>query len=81
MSVKPKIIVHIEGGLVQSVLASREIDLIIYDYDTDGAEEEDLKLVPQTDGGDEEAYVYIGEYVQVDPQRVNELFKALKDGD
>lgn len=77
--IQPKIIVHIEGGMVQNVLTNTDIELIIYDYDTDGAEPEDLKMVPQSNGSEpEQAYVYIGEYIELSPDRVEELFKALK---
>ena len=51
-----KILIHIEGGIVQSVSCndpSFEADVFVIDYDTEGiepaTEENDVYLVPQSD--------------------------------
>ena len=50
---KNTILVVLEGGLVTNVLAQKEapdIQVIILDFDTEDAEEEDLILIPQGEG-------------------------------
>jgi hypothetical protein len=34
--------ITVEGGVVQNVYASEGIEVVVYDYDTDGVPEEDL---------------------------------------
>ncbi len=51
----PTVAVILEGGLVQSVVSDRPndiqpINLMVLDYDTEGADEEELLQVPQKDG-------------------------------
>src|SRR4030095_2746045 len=43
----PTIIVTVEGGIVQGVIADLLCRVAIVDYDTEGAEEEDLRDIPQ----------------------------------
>jgi len=47
-----RIVVHLEGGLVQSVSSNSPIDaeVVVIDYDTtEGAEQEEIHRVPQSD--------------------------------
>ncbi len=51
----PTVAVILEGGLVQCVVSDRPSDippmnLMVIDYDTEGADEEELLQVPQKDG-------------------------------
>ena len=51
----PTVAVILEGGLVQSIVSDRPGDiqpmnLMVLDYDTEGADEEELLQVPQKDG-------------------------------
>ncbi|MCC2248941.1 hypothetical protein JUJ52_03080 [Virgibacillus sp. AGTR] len=51
-----KIAVIVEGGVVQNVLSNQEnVDIVIVDYDTEGADEEETTTVLEN-----EAYVYGG---------------------
>lgn len=51
-----RIAVILEGGLVQSVVTDRpnllppDLEVLVIDYDTDGADPDDLSHVPQSDG-------------------------------
>ena len=36
---KPKILITVEGGIVQDVSSNTDVDIIIIDYDTDNIEE------------------------------------------
>jgi len=51
----PTVVVILEGGLVQCIVSDRPNDiqpmnLMVLDYDTEGADEEELLQVPQKDG-------------------------------
>lgn len=52
-----RIAIIMEGGLIQNILLDEEVDITIIDYDTEGAEEEDLTEVAQTDGTSVEAFI------------------------
>ena len=55
-----KLAIIVEGGLVQGVVSDKPdmypLDIICIDYDTEGAEAEDLILVKQGKGGEVEAF-------------------------
>lgn len=60
---KPTIAIVLDGGLVQSVVSDRPehfggVTIKVIDYDTDGANWNDLHAVPQEDGTLEAAYVH-----------------------
>lgn len=53
-----RICIVLEGGLVQSVLtAGVPVEVVVIDYDTDGADNSELRSVPQDDGSEELAFV------------------------
>ena len=42
-----RIVVALDGGLVQGVVADRPIQLFVVDYDVEGADQSELSLIPQ----------------------------------
>ena len=82
----PILAIHIEGGLVQAVfsnnpgnIAAKEI--IILDYDTEGADGDEIILVPQCDGTpDVEAVSHI-ELIHQAGIDLPETLRRLKGGD
>jgi len=52
-----RIAIIMEGGLIQNILSDEEVDITIVDYDTEGAEEEDLTEVRKYDGTSVEAFI------------------------
>lgn len=47
----PRVAIIMDGGIVQNVLASKHMDIVIIDYDTDGADPNDLtEIFPETFG-------------------------------
>ena len=71
-----RIIIHVEGGLVQGVYTdcsneSIPIEAIIYDYDTEGACEDSIVTLESGD----EAFGFF-ERVVHDPELVREVFNA-----
>ena len=52
-----RIAIIMEGGIIQDILADEEVSIMIIDYDTEDAEEEDLTEVPQDDGTSVKAFI------------------------
>jgi hypothetical protein len=81
----PRVIVVLEGGLVQDILTTVPMDAAVIDYDTEGAEEDELTQIPQDLPGMSEnaslqstAPACAGiRYVEVHPDRCNQLFEAI----
>ncbi len=70
---KLKIIVFIEGGIVQTVMTDEEAEVMVVDYDV---EDSDLpERIITLD--DDKAYVYRFNTYELNADRVNEIF-ALK---
>jgi len=81
----PRVIVVLEGGLVQDILTTVPMDAAVIDYDTEGAEEDELTQIPQDLPGMSEnaslqstAPACAGiRCVEVHPDRCNQLFEAI----
>jgi hypothetical protein len=72
-----KIVVVMEGGLLQCVLSTEPVEIAVIDYDTEGADLEGIKPIPQSDGKFADAYVRI-EGAEINLERVEELFTAVR---
>lgn len=58
-----RIAIIVEGGFVQSVVTddpdlARKLQIAIVDYDTDGADDDDIVSVKQSDGTEADAAVH-----------------------
>lgn len=70
-----KILITVEGGIVQSVYSdTTEVELLILDYDTDGALEDDIKRL-----NGEEVYAYNAGEAEFDPTYVVEAYTEIKN--
>jgi hypothetical protein len=72
-----RVLVRLEGGCVQGVVADDMCDVIVVDYDSEGADEDDLTPVPQSNGRTEFAVVGVW-YPMVDPQFIDGVSLALE---
>lgn len=54
----PKVVIVLEGGMIQNALCNMPIDVYVIDYDTEGANKEDITKVPQDDGTTADALVH-----------------------
>lgn len=78
----PRIVIVMDGGLVQQVLADRPVEVLVVDYDVDGADLEDLTLMPQEPVASEaQTFVHAavalwGDHTQQAPDRVAQMFAA-----
>ena len=52
-----RVVVTVENGVVQSVVADRpdELDVVVLDYDTQGADEDAIEYILQPDGSKSDA--------------------------
>ncbi len=82
MKHEPRIVITVEGGVIQSILSSVPVDVLTIDYDVDALDSRRLVEVPQEGVGDrrtELAHVTVesaGTCLD-EPARVNELFACL----
>lgn len=75
-----RILVHIDGGIVQSVSSDSPLDaeVVVIDYDVEGADEEDLDLVPQSDDPTDVEFAYIQrrDKVEITAHHITEYLDA-----
>lgn len=69
----PRVVVALEGGLVQGASSDLPVDMVVVDYDTEGGDDEDIVDLPQNDGSTAESFIR-GEYVDIDPAWVDAVF-------
>ncbi len=66
-----------EGGVITALLSNLPIDAAVIDYDTEGADTQDLKLIPQgrvLPSSAAVAHVEVAEVINA--ERLEELFSA-----
>lgn len=73
-----KVVLWMDGGLVQGVMAATPLELYVLDYDTEGADKEELTDIPQADGKTAQAYTGIWS-AEVDPIRNAELVRTVEE--
>jgi hypothetical protein len=76
-----RIVVCLDGGLVTSVVAAAPLDVLVVDYDVEGADEEDLDEIDQGDGTVADAAVSRWTEgdggLTVSETRLNEIFDSV----
>lgn len=78
MSQKPRIVVVMDGGLIQSVISNMAADILVIDYDTEGITEP-LSSIPQRNGSTEPAVTQFFHPSANDNrtvERIDQLFNA-----
>ena len=76
---KIKVIAFMEEGLLNQVYTDGDVDLIVVNYDTDGAAEADLAKFTCMSGAKAEAYVRREQPVEKDKGVVNHYWKQLEE--
>ena len=75
---KPRIVVTLEGGLVQNITSNLPAEVLVIDYDTECAEEDRLTNVPQGEGREDEPAWCWYQDADLDAPRVAELFAVVQ---
>lgn len=70
-----QVVVIMEGGLIQEVIASGPVEVLTIDHDTEGSSREHIRDIPQGNSPPAECYVRC-ENVTVDRCRITRLWKA-----
>lgn len=73
---KPQIIITVEGGVIQDVSANVPINYMTIDFDADGADEDKIYPVPQSDGDPQDAVVHD---CQTGPDKIIKLVRNLRE--
>jgi len=71
-----KIVIVVEGGLVQEVLACKPTEYVVIDYDTEGADESEIVQIPSSDTPREAVIGHWGHAEVVDSNRAQEILDA-----
>lgn len=72
-----RLVVVLEGGLVQGVLSeTTAMELVVIDYDTEGASEDEICTIPQYGGGTAQATTCL-QTTEVYPKSVQDVFDAI----
>lgn len=72
---KPKVVLIVQGGVLQDVLSDVEIEYLTIDYDVDGANPNDVVQMGDTE---DDAFAYTSETVP-DKESIDKLFKQFED--
>jgi len=73
-----KVIIVMDGGLVQDVIMSEPAEVYTIDYDIESYDE-NLCKIPQREGEAEEAFVTKRVDAEVNPDRVNQLAAVIDE--
>lgn len=72
----PKVVIVVEGGVVQDVLCDQHIQVLLIDYDTDGMEEPEMVPVPVEGTKTESDAAYVVDLpMHRRAKRVEQLFR------
>ncbi len=68
-----KLVIIVDGGIVQDVYTDQPAEVVIVDRDTEGCDIEDLRTVQG-----EDAYIYTGiKDATIDPERVSTIMREV----
>lgn len=80
----PRIVIFLNGGLVQEIYTDQDAEIIKIDLDIDGAEDSDLTTYPDRESKNNRAYIAVMKTkeeptgtAQVDKEYVDKLFDVL----
>lgn len=72
-----RIVIILEGGLVQNVLSDGEpVNYAVVDYDTEGVGDDEITMIPQDSGSEADA-VCRTDVTEVNEDWVKEVFTAI----
>lgn len=71
----PRIVIEMEGGLIQNITANVKAEVLILDADTEGGDEDAIREITNWDGSIEEVYSRGIDEPEVLPEYVGFYFK------
>ena len=76
---QPKVVITLDGGIVEDILSDVPSDVIVIDYDVEGIEEDRLTQIPQIRAASTEPAYTVEQVADVMPKRVAELFRIVRE--
>ncbi len=73
----PRIVIEMEGGLIQEITANVKTEVLVLDADTEGGDEDRIRKISNWDGSKEEVYSRGIEEPEVLPEYVDFYFNQL----
>jgi hypothetical protein len=74
---KARIVIGLEGGIIQGVTGTVPIDYLVYDYDIEGCGDDEVVTRPALDDGDAEVFAAGIYEAVVNAAKIVEIFEAL----
>ena len=76
----PKVLIWMEGGLIQDIGASHEVELVVIDEDTEGGDEENIRTIKLfgDDKGEREFYVNDWGEIEATPEWAEHYFNQAR---
>ena len=77
VDVKTRIIIGLEGGIIQGVTGNGPIDYLVYDYDIEGCSDDEVATRPALDDGNVEVYAAGIYEAVVNASKIEEIFEVV----
>jgi hypothetical protein len=77
-TLSPRIVIEMEGGLIQNITANVKVEVLVLDADTEGGDEDRIKEVTNWDGSKEEVYSRGIDEPEVLPEYVDFYFSQFR---
>jgi len=74
--VAPRIVIGLQGGIIQGATANMPIEYLVYDYDIEGASKNEVAIRPALDGGEVEVFDSGVRTSEIAAQVVAKIFEA-----
>lgn len=74
-----KIVIMVQGGIVDKIISSEPVEVAVVDYDIEGADENQLRMIPQMEpvGPESEQALASIQEAEVDAGKVDRVFQSL----
>ncbi len=76
----PRIVIEMEGGLIQAITANMRVQVLVLDADTEGGDEDRIKEITNWDSSREEVYSGGIDEPEVLPEYVDFYFNQFIEG-
>ena len=74
---KPRVVVCLDGGIIQGITSNVQLDYLVYDYDIEGCSDDDVAKRPSLEDGEVEVFASSCDEAVVNAEKVAEIFKAV----
>lgn len=72
-----RMVIGLDGGVIQGATANVAVEFLVFDYDLDGAEDHEITTRPALDGGEVDVFKNPSWAAEVDAPRITEIFDAV----